>query len=158
MPLRNRILDNQAATVADHLRHNLRSADAFDLASAYFTIYGYQLLADELDKVGRCPVPVWRSYVGRGPRPNPPAQPSRSSLPNEDWNPTHTATEALAKRCADWIAKDTIKVRSISRAQLPARQNVPHSFDRTAPPEWSAVQTSPKRGLGGSDRPTWRST
>ena len=52
MPLRNRILDNRTATVADHLRHNLRGADAFDLASAYFTIYGYELLADELDKVG----------------------------------------------------------------------------------------------------------
>ncbi len=52
MPLQNHILDNQADTVADHLRHGLRQADAFNLASAYFTIYGYELLAEELDGVG----------------------------------------------------------------------------------------------------------
>ena len=47
------LVDNQAATVGDYLRRNLRGADAFDLASAYFTIYGYKLLAEELDRVGR---------------------------------------------------------------------------------------------------------
>ena len=53
MLLPNRILDNQAATAGDYLRRNLRNANAFDLASAYFTIYGYELLAEELDRVGR---------------------------------------------------------------------------------------------------------
>ena len=32
MPLQNHILDNQASTVADYLRDNLRGADAFNLA------------------------------------------------------------------------------------------------------------------------------
>ena len=52
MLVQSHILDNQAATVGDHLRRNLRGADAFDLASAYFTIYGYELLAEELEGVG----------------------------------------------------------------------------------------------------------
>ena len=52
MPLQNRVIDNQSATVAGHLRRTLRDADAFSLASAYFTIYGYGLLAEELDGVG----------------------------------------------------------------------------------------------------------
>ena len=51
MPLQNHILDNQASTVVGYLRDNLRGADAFNLASVYFTIYGYESLADALDKV-----------------------------------------------------------------------------------------------------------
>ena len=48
MPLYDYILDNQTRSVADYLR----VAEAFRLVSAYFTIYGYELLADELDKLG----------------------------------------------------------------------------------------------------------
>ena len=53
MPLQSHILDNQVTTVGDYLRRNLLGADAFDLASACFTIYGYELVAEELDRVGR---------------------------------------------------------------------------------------------------------
>ena len=69
MPLQSHILDNQAATVGDYLRRYLRGADAFDLASAYFTIYGYELLAEELNRVGSVPVSLRRPNVGGGSRP-----------------------------------------------------------------------------------------
>lgn len=46
-----RILDNRDATVRDYLRRNLAGADAFRLVSAYFSIYGYGLLAEELNAV-----------------------------------------------------------------------------------------------------------
>ncbi len=47
------ILDNQARTVASYLRQALGGADDFRFVSAYFTIYGYALLADQLETVGR---------------------------------------------------------------------------------------------------------
>ncbi len=152
MPLRNRILDNQAATVADHLRHNLRGADAFNLASAYFTIYGYELLADELDKVGGV------RFLFGDPTSvedlDPTASEAKSfELTERGLEPNHTLQQkALAKRCADWIAKDTIKVRSISRANfLHGKMYLTASTDSAAGVVGSSNFT--KRGLGGSDRP-----
>jgi phosphatidylserine/phosphatidylglycerophosphate/cardiolipin synthase-like enzyme len=152
MPLRNRILDNQAATVADHLRHNLRSADAFDLASAYFTIYGYQLLADELDKVGGVRFLFGDPTSVEDLDPTPSAAKS-FELTERGLEPNHTLQQkALAKRCADWIAKDTIKVRSISRANfLHGKMYLTASTDSATGVVGSSNFT--KRGLGGSDRP-----
>ena len=52
MLARNYILDNQAQTVAEYLRRTLRDSDIFRVVSAYFTVYGYELLEDELNTVG----------------------------------------------------------------------------------------------------------
>lgn len=41
------ILDNQARTVASYLKQALASADDFRFVSAYFTIHGYALLAQQ---------------------------------------------------------------------------------------------------------------
>lgn len=48
---KRRVLDNRAASVSDYLRERLPDADAFRLVSAYFSVYGYELLADALDSV-----------------------------------------------------------------------------------------------------------
>ena len=48
----NHVIDNERRTVADHLRRTLVGAGKFDLVSAYFTIYGYELLEDALSQVG----------------------------------------------------------------------------------------------------------
>ena len=48
----NHIIDNERHTVADHLRWALADADNFDLVSAYFTIYGYELVEEVLAQVG----------------------------------------------------------------------------------------------------------
>ena len=45
----NRVIDNQRVRVADVLNREFRRADAFDLVSVHFSIYGYELLMDELD-------------------------------------------------------------------------------------------------------------
>ena len=45
------IIDNEVSTVAGYLRQNLSGADAFRFVSAYFTIYGYELLEQELNDV-----------------------------------------------------------------------------------------------------------
>ena len=152
MPLRNRILDNQNATVVAHLRHNLRGADTFNLASAYFTIYGYELLAEELNSVGTVhflfgdPTSVEDLDPGT-------SEPKSFELTEQGLEPNHTLKQkALAKRCADWIAKDTVAVRSISRANfLHGKMYLTSSPDEAAGMVGSSNFT--KRGLGGSNRP-----
>ena len=45
------ILDNRRNSVVEYLQRRLPSSDALRLVSAYFSIYGYELLAEELDDV-----------------------------------------------------------------------------------------------------------
>ena len=152
MPLQSHILDNQVATVGDYLRRNLAGADAFDLASAYFTIYGYELLAEELDRVGNVrflfgdPTSVEDLDPGAD-------EPKSFEVTERGLEPNHTLQQkALAKQCAQWVSKDSVAVRSISRA------NFLHGkmYLTASPGSASGVVGSSnftKRGLGGSDRP-----
>ena len=152
MPLQNRVIDNRAATVADHLRRTLRDADSFSLASAYFTIYGYELLAEELDSVGNVrflfgdPTSVEDLDPGA-------SDPRSFEFTERGLEPNHTLQQkALAKRCADWVDKDSVAVRSISRANfLHGKMYLTESPDGGTGIVGSSNFT--KRGLGGSDRP-----
>ncbi len=152
MPLQNHILDNQTATVADHLRRNLRGADSFNLASAYFTIYGYELLADELDKVVgvRFLFGDPTSVEDLDPSTN---EPKSFELTERGLEPNHTLQQkALAKQCAAWVAKDAVAVRSVSRANfLHGKMYLTTSPNSAAGVVGSSNFT--KRGLGGSDHP-----
>lgn len=110
MPLRNRILDNQEATVADHLRRNLRGAEAFNLASAYFTIYGYELLAEELAQVGQTRFLFGdpTSVEDLDPSPD---EPKSFELTELGLEPNHTLQQkALAKQCADWVSQQILNL------------------------------------------------
>ena len=152
MLLQSHILDNQAATVGDYLRRNLRGADAFDLASAYFTIYGYELLAEELDQVGSVrflfgdPTSVEDLDPGED-------EPKSFEVTERGLEPNHTLQQkALAKQCAGWVSKDSVAVRSISRANfLHGKMYLTASPDGASGVVGSSNFT--KRGLGGSDRP-----
>ena len=152
MPQNSRILDNQAATVAEHLRHNLRGADAFDLASAYFTIYGYELLAEELDKVGHTRFLFGdpTSVEDLDPSAD---EPKSFELTERGLEPNHTLQQkALAKQCADWVSQDSVAVRSVSRANfLHGKMYLTALPDSAAGVVGSSNFT--KRGLGGSDQP-----
>ena len=152
MPLQNRILDNRTATVADHLRRSLRKADAFNIASAYFTIYGYELLAEELDSVGSVcflfgdPTSVEDLDPGAN-------EPKSFELTEKGLEPNHTLQQkAIAKQCAQWVSKDSVAVRSVSQANfLHGKMYLTDSPDGTTGVVGSSNFT--KRGLGGSDRP-----
>ncbi len=152
MPLQNRIVDNRDATVAGHLKRHMRNAGAFSLASAYFTIYGYELLAEELDAVGNVRFLFGdpNSVEDLDPSAN---EPKSFELTERGLEPNHTLQQkALAKRCADWVSKDTVAVRSISRANfLHGKMYLTDSPDGATAVVGSSNFT--KRGLGGSDRP-----
>ena len=152
MPLQNRILDNRSATVADHLRRSLRKAGAFDITSAYFTIYGYGLLAEALDSVGNVRFLFGdpNSVEDLDPGAN---EPKSFELTERGLEPNHALQQkALAKKCAQWVNKDSVAVRSISRANfLHGKMYLTESPAGTTGVVGSSNFT--KRGLGGSDRP-----
>ena len=46
--MRDHVLDNRARSVVSYLRSHAAEAERLSIVSAYFSIYGYDLLADEL--------------------------------------------------------------------------------------------------------------
>ena len=49
--MRSHVLDNRGLKVVDYLPAHPADAGKFDIVSAYFSIYGYELLADQLERV-----------------------------------------------------------------------------------------------------------
>ena len=145
------IIDNQAGTVAGYLKQNLSGADAFSFVSAYFTIYGYELLEQELNNVGDVrflfgePDSVESLDPGK-------KEPKSFELTEQGLVPNHTLQQKhLAKRCAEWVGKDTVAVRSVSRSNfLHGKMYLTESPQGAAGVVGSSNFT--KRGLGGSDR------
>ncbi len=141
------ILDNQTATLADHLHRNLRAARQFDFVSAYFSIYGYGLLEDALQNVEQV------RFLFGDPASvddmDPGARESKSfDLSESGLKPNHSLQQKyLAKRCAEWFSRKSLAVRSISRSNflhgklyLAGAAGVVGSSNFT------------RRGLGGSDQ------
>ena len=112
------ILDNQARTVASYLRQALDGARNFRFVSAYFTIHGYALLADQLETVGRTRFlfgdPVSVEEVDPGEK-----EPKAFALTENGLEPRQVLHQkALAVRCARWVGKSTVEIRAISRANF----------------------------------------
>ena len=151
MPSR-RIIDNQTGTVAEYLKRALTNADAFSFVSAYFTIYGYELLANQLDRVGHTrflfgdPASVEELDPGEG-------KPKSFELTEHGLVPSHVLHQkALAKQCSQWVKKDNVAVRSVSRANfLHGKMYLARSPHGSTSVVGSSNFT--KRGLGGSDLP-----
>ncbi|MXY92048.1 MAG: ATP-dependent helicase [Caldilineaceae bacterium SB0670_bin_27] len=143
------ILDNRTHTVADYLRKNLQSADAFRLVSAYFSIYGYAQLEDALDSVGEVrflfgdPASVEDVDPGN-------AEPKSFDVTENGLIPNHALQQKfLAERCAEWVGRDTVSIRSIAQANF-----LHGKLYLTTPPIRSLVGSSnfTQRGLGASTR------
>ena len=117
-PRRPTILDNETETVVSHLRHSLRGARAFDFVSAYFTIYGYELLADDIEKIG-----LVRFLFGDPAsvvQLDPGGQEAKSfDLTESGLEPSHVLRQKqLALRCTAWFRRATVKVRSAKKSNF----------------------------------------
>ena len=141
------ILDNRIHTVADYLRKNLQGADAFRFVSAYFSIYGYEHLEDALSNVGEVrflfgdPTSVEDVDPGR-------AEPKSFEVTEKGLAPNHALQQKfLAQRCAGWVSRNTVNVRSIAQANF-----LHGKLYLTSPPPNSIVGSSnfTRRGLGAS--------
>ena len=152
MPAYEHILDNRGRAVADYLRARLPQAAAFRLVSAYFTIYGYELLADELRRVGSVrflfgdPASVGELDPGK-------QEPKSFELTEQGLAPNHTLHQKhLARRCAAWVRSAAVAVRSVSRSNfLHGKMYLTESPRGAAGIVGSSNFT--KKGLGGSDGP-----
>ena len=143
------ILDNRTHTVADYLRKNLQSAEAFRLVSAYFSIYGYAQLEDALDTVDEVRFlfgdPASVEDVDPGS-----AEPKSFDVTEKGLIPNHALQQKfLAERCAEWVGRDTVSIRSIAQANF-----LHGKLYLTSPPIRSLVGSSnfTQRGLGASTR------
>ena len=149
----SRILDNQEHSVADHLRENLWGADIFRLVSAYFSIYGYDLLAEALEDVDDVrflfgdPGSVGEVDPGK-------KDPKAFSLTEQgDLVPKRVLRQkALAVACARWIRSASVKIRSISRSNfLHGKMYLTGGSGRGMAVVGSSNFT--RSGLGGGSRP-----
>ncbi len=118
MPARKFILDNQDRKVVDYLRRCLSNADMFRVVSAYFSIYGYGLLADEVDRVGRVRFlfgdPSSVEYLDPGEK-------ARQSFDLVEGGLAIREVlyqKPLAERCARWVDSSAVEIRSVRRSRL----------------------------------------
>ena len=144
-----RILDNEVATVADYLRRNLQNAGTFDFVSAYFTIYGYELLADELENLTGVRFLFGDPTSVEQLDPNA-QKPKSFELTETGLLPKHTLRQRqLAKRCEVWVARDSVAIRSIRQSNF-----LHGKLYLTSGPHGGAGAVGSsnftKRGLGGN--------
>ena len=112
------ILDNRERKVADYLRKCLDTTEAFRVVSAYFSIYGYELLEDALSDLGDVrllfgdPTSVEDlDPAGKDPK--------SFELTEDGLAPNFVLKQkALARLCANWIRRKSVKVRSISKSNF----------------------------------------
>ena len=152
MLLQKHILDNQDSTVAEYLRRNLRGADAFHLSSAYFTIYGYELLEENLQAMKRIRFlygdPASVEDVDPGNK-----QPKAFELSEQGLAPRHSLKQKyLAKRCAEWIRQNDVHIRSVKQSNFLHGKMYLTSESRRTTSGVVGSSNFTKSGLGGSDR------
>ena len=147
------VIDNDGATVAERLRRSLADADAFDFVSAYFSIYGYDLLADELDRLGSV------RFLYGDPTSvdelDPGAKEPKSFTPTEKGlEPNHSLQQKyLAERCADWVRKKSVSIRSVSQSNFLHGKMYLAGADGEPVDAVVGSSNFTRSGLGGSDRP-----
>ncbi len=112
------ILDNREHKVVDFLRKVLTDADVFRLVSAYFTIFGYEVLQEQLHGIED--VRFLYGDPGSVGELDPSEQTIKSIVITEKGIlPTEELQQKfLAKQCAEWIKKDSVQIRSIEESNF----------------------------------------
>lgn len=143
----NHVLDNRRAKVADYLRRSLAGAGRFSVVSAYFSVYGYELLADALDGVRRT------RFLFGDPSSVDDLTPGDKEgkgfdLTEHGLLPQQVLTQkALARRCEAWVRQRTVGIRSVRRS------NFLHGKMYLTPGAGVVGSSNfTKSGLGGSAR------
>ena len=112
------VLDNRRRTVIEYLREQLLDGCILRMVSAYFSIYGYELLAKELDRVEETrflfgdPTSVDGLDPGR-------KQDRYFDVTEDGLVPGAVlAQKHLAIRCAEWMGSDRVGVRAVGRSNF----------------------------------------
>ena len=112
------ILDNRLNTVVDYLRGHLPTAEIFRLVSAYFTIYGYEALQNELHGIKDV------RFLFGDPASVGEVDPSEKTQKSFDLiegqlSPNHALQQKyLAQQCDKWVRSRRVKIRSVSKSNF----------------------------------------
>ena len=142
------ILDNRNRKLLDYLFHKLKDCTRFDFVSAYFSVFGFDLLKDELESLEST-----RILFGE---PSSIETIDSSKKLKKSFNLEEdgllTPTEALqqnflAKRCSNWIKNKNVQIKSIrERGFLHGKLYLTNSNGQTDAVVGSSNFTA--RGLG----------
>ena len=151
----NRLIDNRHDnTLARSLKAALQPQDRIDLASAYFTVNGYQQLADELEQAGQVRFLYGDPNSVNNPDPGRPIQSFKiveSALEPKVPSQKMEQNESARRRCARWLEKPEVQVKSVKD------QNFLHGkmylVAAAGKPKLGIIGSSnfTARGLGGAD-------
>ena len=144
----NAILDNRGYTLGSYLQKHLVGADCFSIVSAYFSVHGYDLLADQLTGVQET------RFLFGDPSSVDDLTPGEKdekafNLTEQGLVPQQTLQQQpLARKCEEWIKSNAVSIRSI-------RQSYFLHGKMYLTPGAGVVGSSnfTKNGLGGSARP-----
>ena len=147
MPQKN-VLDNRSSKVVDYLRQHIAGSGKFSIVSAYFSIYGYELLAAALAGVRET-----RFLFGDPSSVDdltPGDKDEKSfNLTERGLVPTQALRQKpLARQCAEWVSSNAVGVRSLKRSNfLHGKMYLTDCAGVIGSSNFT------KNGLGGSHRP-----
>ena len=154
------LLDNDQAKMIDHLRQHLTTADMFRLVTAYFSIYGFDALADKLTKEN-----MTVKFLFGDPESVGNIGTEEKSIRPFLWDENGLAFLAeslhesgvicqsdLARRCAEWIGRESVQICSLRQSNfLHGKMYHVQGGGRQSVTVGSSNFT--KRGLGASAMP-----
>ena len=155
MPATPRVFDNKPGReLAPFLNAILADADSLSAAAAYFSIYGYGLLADNLD--GLAETRLLLGEPASAASPDPAKQPAKPFDLTEAGalDPSFTLMQrGLALRCKEWLQPDGAQVRSMKRAGLMHGKAYLAGKDGAVANGVVGSSNFTQRGLGGGANP-----
>ena len=109
------VIDNHGKTLVEYLRPKFDAADMLRMVSAYFSIYGFELLEQELRGIDSV------KFLFGDPDSvadlDPGSQETKAfEITEAGLSPRHRLEQKyLAQRCAEWVGRTDVNVRSIKR-------------------------------------------
>ena len=153
------LLDNHQAKLVDYLRQHLSSAEIFRLVTAYFSIYGFVQLAEQLEKdelqtrflFGD---PKSAGNIGTEPKSGRAFSVTESglSIVGNSLDSSILLQRKIAERCAEWVKKESVQIRSLKTSNfLHGKMYHLQGKDKKSVTVGSSNFT--QRGLGASTNP-----
>ena len=151
MPNKDYILDNQnGRNVHEYLRQSLADADSLSAATAYFSIYGYELLKDGLNRLGETRLLLGDPASAASPDPGRQDAKAFDLTETGELEPIFTFTQrALAIDCKNWFRQDSVQAHSMKRAGLMHGKAYLAGKDGAIKNGVVGSSNFTKRGLGG---------
>ena len=155
MPANPRIFDNKPnRELAPHLSAILADADSLSAATAYFSIYGYGLLADSLKSLTETRLLLGEPASAASPDPARQGAKAFDLTERDALEPAYTLKQrGLALACKEWLLKDGVQARSMKRAGLMHGKAYLAGKDGAVKNGVVGSSNFTLRGLGGGDNP-----